>query len=56
MIECLKDLKNEGKELIIISNNYLFMIEWILDYCFGNEWKYIFDLVIGNPHKPKFFH
>lgn len=33
----------------------MFMIEAMLNYSFGEEWKSLFDLVIAKSHKPKFF-
>ncbi|CAL1547611.1 unnamed protein product [Lymnaea stagnalis] len=51
----LENLANEGKKLFLITNSGFPFIDHGMTYMVGKEWKELFDIVIVNARKPKFF-
>ncbi|XP_059171170.1 5'-nucleotidase domain-containing protein 3-like isoform X1 [Physella acuta] len=51
----LENLRGEGKKLFLISNSGFPFIDHGMKYMVGKEWQELFDVVIVNARKPKFF-
>ncbi|KAK6962873.1 5p-nucleotidase domain-containing protein 3 [Biomphalaria glabrata] len=51
----LENLSNEGKKLFLVSNSGFPFIDHGMKYIVGNDWRELFDVIIVNARKPKFF-
>jgi len=53
--EMLQSLKAKGKVLFIASNSHYEYLKLMMEYTYGKDWVEIFDFIIPNSGKPKFF-
>jgi HAD superfamily 5'-nucleotidase-like hydrolase len=51
----LENLSSEGKKLFLVSNSGFPFIDQGMKYMVGEDWLDLFDVVIVNARKPKFF-
>ncbi|XP_012943195.1 5'-nucleotidase domain-containing protein 3 [Aplysia californica] len=51
----LEKLAGEGKKLFLITNSGFPFIDVGMEYMVGQDWQELFDIVIVNARKPKFF-
>lgn len=54
--EFLEKLVDAGKNLFLITNSGFPFIDAGMRYMVGPEWMELFDIIITNARKPKFFH
>nr|KAG5698473.1 hypothetical protein BaRGS_022003 [Batillaria attramentaria] len=52
----LKTLVDAGKNLFLITNSGFPFINAGMRYMIGSDWMDLFDIIITNARKPKFFH
>jgi len=53
--ELLKSLRAKGKILFLASNSVDEYVRLIMEHCFGKDWMTLFDFIIGDAGKPRFF-
>nr|XP_002127635.1 5'-nucleotidase domain-containing protein 1-like [Ciona intestinalis] len=52
----LKALKAEGKVLFLLTSSHCDFAKHVMDYCFEDDWRSYFDVVISKAKKPRFFN
>uniref|UniRef100_V9KCQ9 5'-nucleotidase domain-containing 2 n=1 Tax=Callorhinchus milii TaxID=7868 RepID=V9KCQ9_CALMI len=52
----LKHLVNHGKKLFLITNSPFSFVDKGMSYMIGEDWRYLFDVVIVQADKPHFFN
>ena len=51
----LSNLKNAGKKIFLITNSKYEMVNAGMNYMVGHDWTNIFDVIIVQANKPRFF-
>lgn len=51
----LQRLSNAGKKLFLITNSKFSFVDKGMRGMLGGDWTYLFDVIITDAHKPKFF-
>jgi HAD superfamily 5'-nucleotidase-like hydrolase len=51
----LRAWKEAGKRLFVVTNSDRAYATRVLDHVLGDEWRVIFDFVVTDAHKPRFF-
>lgn len=53
--EFLNRLKSAGKKLFLITNSPFKFVDCGMKYMIGSDWRQLFDIIIVQARKPKFF-
>lgn len=51
----VNSLRERGVKLFLLTNSHSDYSTFLLDHCYGESWRDVFDLVIVNGKKPDFF-
>ncbi|MES1909510.1 MAG: hypothetical protein MHM6MM_002237 [Cercozoa sp. M6MM] len=52
----LRSLKEQGKALFVVTNSRYEYFRLLMDYCFDDNWRDIFDIIVTHGKKPRFFN